>query len=146
MADEITLRDYVDTRFAALQESVRLVSEQNVIRADALRVQSEVVAHFIDSRFSAITDATALAATGVEKRLESMNEFRTQLNQQAGTFVTRLEIEDKIQAGNTTREVLVQRIETLEKINANLQGRFWAFSVGVTILSAGIGIALHFIK
>lgn len=46
---------------------------------------------YFDTKLEAIKTATDLARDSMEKRLESMNEFRAQLNSQAGTFITRTE-------------------------------------------------------
>ncbi len=69
--EEVSLREYIDTRIKALED-----------------------------RFIAIDRSTDLAAAAVMARLESMNEFRTQLNSQASHFVTRSEIDSKMDAAN----------------------------------------------
>ena len=42
--------------------------------------------------------AIDLARDGMEKRLEGMNEFREQLNRQAASFVTRQELDAKLES------------------------------------------------
>ena len=46
----------------------------------------------IDIRFSSIEKATDLARAGIEKRLDSMNEFRETLKDQVSRFITRTEL------------------------------------------------------
>jgi len=135
--EAITLREYIDTRIDALEK-----------------------------RFTDINRATDLAAKAIEQRLEGMNEFREQLRSQAGTFVTQIEIDAKMIAAEATHheyerriqaleqnklnigahDLLERRIQLLEKALANLEGRFWAVSVGVGVATLAINIALHFIK
>jgi hypothetical protein len=46
----------------------------------------------IEIRFEAINQATELARMAMEKRLDSMNEFRETLRDQSSKFVTRNEL------------------------------------------------------
>ena len=65
---------------------------------------------------TAADKAIEVNAKIIEKRLDSMNEFREQLRDQAGTFITRSEYEiankslsDKIDGLSTTAAILVTR-------------------------------------
>ena len=65
---------------------------------------------------SSADKAIEVNAKIIEKRLDSMNEFREQLRDQAGTFITRSEYEiahkslsDKIDGLSTTAAILVTR-------------------------------------
>lgn len=64
---------------------------------------------YLNSRIDDVKDSVKTAYTSMEKRLESMNEFRTQLKDQAARFVTREEMESKI-------DNLVEKMESLQKI------------------------------
>ncbi len=44
--------------------------------------------HF-DERFRTLEKSTDTAKNEIDRRLESMNEFRQQLNRQSGTFITK---------------------------------------------------------
>ena len=55
----------------------------------------------IESRLQALEKATEEAKKTLEKRLEGMNEFRSQLKDQAGTFITRVEFEAFKEAMNS---------------------------------------------
>lgn len=46
----------------------------------------------LNSRIDDVKDSVKTAYTSMEKRLESMNEFRAQLREQSATFVTRKEL------------------------------------------------------
>ena len=61
-------RDYVDTRFKAIDDAVK-------------------------AAYTAIDEATKAAYGAMDKRLESMNEFRAQLNDQTANFVVKAEFE-----------------------------------------------------
>lgn len=47
---------------------------------------------YFEARIIALEKATKLAADTLEKRLEGMNEFRTQLNRQASEFITKEQV------------------------------------------------------
>ena len=135
--EAVSLREYIDTRIDALEK-----------------------------RFTDINRATDLAAKSVEQRLEIMNAFREQLREQTNTFVTQIEIDAKMVTADavhheydrrlqaleqnklnvSSHDLLERRIQVLETTLANLEGRFWAFSVGVGVATLAINIALHFIK
>ena len=77
----ITLRDHFDDKF----EEHRIVDDA---RFASLESQLNI-------KISSLEKATTVAAGLMEKRLESMNEFRAQLKDQAGTFVPRSEYENQ---------------------------------------------------
>lgn len=82
--DSVSLRDYFDVRLLSVERSTELA-------------------------LANVEHATKLAADSLEKRLDSMNEFRDQLKTQAGTFLTKESSESKIQ-------ILETKIESLQKI------------------------------
>jgi len=59
--------------------------------------------HF-ESRVSALEKATEVATNVLDKRLDSMNEFRAQLKDQASTFVSRIEHEKVMEDLRELRE------------------------------------------
>jgi hypothetical protein len=60
---------------------------------------------FINAKFEALEKSTELSRIGMEKRLDSMNEFRQQLKDQNSTFITKAE-----------HQIVITKIEYLEKI------------------------------
>jgi len=76
----IPIRDYVDSQIKWLDTIFRMQIET-------------------------ITKNTALASLQIDKRLESMNEFRDTLRDQAGRLATRSELE-------TSNQALNERIKT----------------------------------
>ena len=103
------LRDYVDARFRSLEDAIQLRAETH-------------------------ERALEIAHRGMEKRLEGMNEFRAQLEKQAGTFVDR-----------RAHEVVEGRLNVLEQANANLVGRVAMAITAITLAFAALQIALHFL-
>lgn len=85
----------------------------------------------------------------MEKRLESMNEFRDQLRDQAATFVRR-EVLDTAMTGLTQRiekseDVFENRIARLELANANMTGRLTALGIAMGIIVVVVNVALRFL-
>lgn len=52
---------------------------------------------YFDAKFEALEKSIELSRASMEKRLEGMNEFREQLNKQAGTFITKTELDLTLQ-------------------------------------------------
>jgi hypothetical protein len=63
----------------------------------------------------------------IDSRLHSMNELRTQINEERGSFITR-------EIHNKNSELLETRIRTIELFDANLQGKIWM----LLLLTGGI--------
>lgn len=63
------------------------------------------------------TQALDLARANVDKRLESMNEFRAQLDRQAVTFVTTKDL-------SATLLLITNRLDAMDKARAWMMGAF----------------------
>jgi hypothetical protein len=83
---------------------------------------------YIDALRSADIKASDVARESLEKRLDNVNEFRTQLKDQASNFPTRAEVDAQIQG-------IENRLRAVE--------RYVAIGVGITI---ALQFALHFVK
>jgi hypothetical protein len=103
MAEEpqITLEKFIDVRVKGLKE-------------------------YTDTRFEAIEKHREAAFEANNVRLESMNKFRNDLERQAATFVTRLEMEAKQDAFNT-------RVSILEGTQNVLAGKASQNSVNIAL-------------
>jgi|GEM_PF-2102633 len=88
---------------------------------------------------------------------ERSNEFRGQLDDQAKMLMPRSEVtalihslEDKLyaatQAGDRERAILIDRLNSLEKGSANLEGRMWAITALAWVIALAVSIALRFIR
>lgn len=127
----VSLRDYVDIRINDLQKQ--------------LEIHVATIQQQLDRRIVDANHATDLAREQMDKRLEGMNEFRQQLNDQTAKFITRDEVQAKQDAYIPTINEVQRRLSLIENSLANIQGRMWAIGVGFTILTVVINIALHFI-
>ena len=73
--EKVSLRDYIESRFASL--------EQNISSSFSAIKEATSLA------LNAMNEATNLARLEMDRRLAGMNEFREQLNKQAGTFLSK---------------------------------------------------------
>ena len=94
--------------------------------------------HF-ESRIVALEKATTIAAINMEKRLDGMNEFRSQLKDQASTFISRNEY-------TVMMEKLQQDIKTLQISKANLEGKASQQSVLIAYLISIISLCIALIS
>ncbi len=89
-----------------------------------------------EERFNAQERANTIALSAANERLARMNEFRDQLTDQAGTFVTREELNARLEAINGT-------LTRLDSHDAANRGRglgmtqLWAIIVGIAGLLFG---------
>jgi hypothetical protein len=114
----ITLKEYIETKIHALEKQMEI-------------------------KFDSINKATQIAITNNEKRLEGMNEFREQLENQSSTFITRNEHE-------IINKQIVDDIRSLRESRAELQGKASQNSVFIgyiiSIVAIIISIITYFIK
>ena len=88
----------------------------------------------LEERLQASQDSLKLAREQMDKRLEGMNEFRLQLNNQAATFITRKE-----------HEFLIKDIQELKQWGARLDGKASQQSVMVAYVISIVGIIGSFL-
>ena len=112
----IPIRDYVDTQIKWLDTIFRMQIET-------------------------ITKNTALASSQIDRRLESMNEFRDTLRDQAGRLATRSEME-------TSNQALNERIKSLELSKANTDGKTLVICTLISFVMSLIvvGITIYFTR
>lgn len=103
---DITLREYVE----------RILDE----RQRALELQFNSSQREIDA-----------ASKALGTRLESMNEFRKQIDEERALYVKR----DRLDALESN---LAERIKVLETSAANMTGRLWAAGVALTAAWAAL--------
>lgn len=101
MAVTVELRDYVDRIFSELEK-----------------------AH--NAQLQAAEKALGATAMALEARLETMNQFRSQIQEERGEYVRRDQLDP-----------LLERLRKVEDRGSNMDGRFWALGIGLTI---GLGI------
>lgn len=91
-----------------------------------------------ESRFQSLEKAVRLAARQMEKRLDSMNEFREQLKDQSNTFLPRDSFEAK-------HELIQKQVDELRMIQAEVRGKASQMSVSVAYIGIGISFLVAII-
>jgi hypothetical protein len=84
---------------------------------------------YIDTRLTAVAHATSIATASLDKRLDSMNEFRDQLKDQAKNFITRPE-----------HYTLCSRMNLLENVQSELRGKASQGSVDRALFISVLGL------
>ena len=156
MNEGVVIKEYVDAKAHALEEADRVLrldmeshfnSLVNRI-ANASKSQEDILEGFkdlsnarlagINDRFTSIETAVKVAADGMDKRMDSVNEFRGQLKDQTATFMPRTEVMNLVEAVNN-------RLSTIEKQMANYQGQLLIVGVVAAFVGTLIPIAVGFI-
>jgi len=119
--DKVSLREY-------FEQSLR-----NLERANALAAANT------EHTLLAMSQATNLASNLMDKRLESMNEFRAQLKDQVATFVTKEQFDALLRR-------IEQDVKELQLSKANLEGKASQSSVMIVTAISFIGIAIGIIN
>jgi hypothetical protein len=101
---------------------------------DAIKYERD----FQEERYTAVQIALKLARSELDKRLESMNEFRRMIEGERATYVTEKELELRIIA-------LEKDIKPLEARRSFNQGRDWAFGVIIVAVCTAIALAIKFL-
>jgi len=142
VAESVSLRDYMDSQFAHITELVKTSHS------------------YTDIKFAAIEKAVILANAANEKRLDSVNEFRSQLDDQAKTFITRSELNAMLSGitsdikilrdsshtfiGRQEHDNMLTRIDAniaeLQKSKAFLEGKASQSSVNIAMLMSAMGL------
>jgi len=115
-SDDVSLREYVDTRFEAQREAV----------AAALAAQEKAVA----AALAAADRAVAKAETAAEKRFESVNEFRSALADNFRTLMPRAEAEAAMKTVNEKIDILTSRVNARDE-RSNTWASGWGLIVGI---------------
>lgn len=109
---------------------------------------------FIIDKFETMEKAVITAKDALDLRLEGMNEFRKQMAEQAANFMPRSEyliqhksIGDRVDAlqrlCDDRFERLDKRVQLVELVKSNIQGRIWATAVMVTLIIAGVQVVIQ---
>ncbi len=132
----------------------------DLIAAELRAIRAEIAAH--DRRYSELQNAAALAlhvaVQSADKRLDTMNEFRSALSDQAARFLTR----DEFDQAHAALVAIVSRLDiatssypskidtlnqfsrndertkVLENKFANWDGRVWMMGVGFTVANLAL--------
>jgi len=99
---------------------------------------------YVEKRFELMRQGMITTAGQLDKRLDSMNEFRAQIQDMTAKLASRIELEDKLK----TQDVKLETLESKSNINSNrisnMEGRAYAIGLVITVISIGVSIWLHF--
>jgi uncharacterized protein (UPF0305 family) len=152
----ISLREYTDWRFREQRDLIHANRELIIaFRADLVRLidQAQVEQKMRLDASTALSDARwAASQTAVSKveatnetRFQSVNEFREQLRDQAGTFATK-EVLDALQKQTNEIQNTVTRLDAKTLAYAGALGVFFILvqiAVGIFSAIAHAGVAAH---
>jgi hypothetical protein len=88
-----------------------------------------------ESKFDANSKALLLASEAIDKRLQSMNEIRDQLKDQAGTFLTRAEF-------NLMHQRVLDDIRMLRESRAEIVGKADQGQLNITFVITIMGLLI----
>jgi chromosome segregation ATPase len=90
---------------------------------------------YVEERFKSLQRAVDKAEESLTLRLESMNEFRAQINNERRYYVSKAELES-----------LEERLNKLENAQSKMEGRLTTVAGAITVVFTVIQILLHFVK
>lgn len=108
----------IDTLRASVRQELQdlrfLLDERYATQTKALDAAFVAAEKAVATALSSAEKAVTKAETAAERRFESVNEFRAQLNDQAGTFMPRTEYQAKHEALEKQVDELTHRIARSE--------------------------------
>jgi hypothetical protein len=142
----VFLREHFDERLAAVQATVeaRFAGADKAIATafEAVRESNRIHAEAHAREHHAQQMAIAKAEDAMAIRLEAMNEFRSQLTAERGTYLTKEEFRRVEDAWTRRLDELTKQIEVQGKLWANLQGRGAVIAV---VTSAAVGLVVSIV-
>lgn len=143
-----------DKRYASQFESIReqqLRSTQAV--ADAFNTANSLISKAatdgekrVDAAMAAVEKATIKSEAAIEKRFESVNEFRQQLADQQATFARKAEVELALKAVNDKTDQLMSQLQLTKGHSSGFNAAWGILITVVTLLLSSIGIILAMTK
>ncbi len=135
---------------ATLEESNEIWRRVSALEAhdcEVHKIMAEIKAEVRDMRdtkadLAAVKESTRLAKEVMDARLNSMNEFRSALSDQADDFLTRTEYTVQYQNLEQRFGRMDEDIRTLRESRAELQGKASQSQVNIALIVAIIGIAI----
>ena len=121
-------RDECMHQFGIIESSLASQAKEMSIRFDMLT-------KLFETRLISSERAIEVASGIMEKRLESMNEFRDTLKDQASTFITRTESEAK-------RDQIAHDVESLKRSFAMMEGKASQKTMNMTMFISITGVLM----
>jgi CHASE3 domain sensor protein len=136
------------------EHSLSLKSLMNEERIHALEtlinVKIQSLEAVITAKAQAQAEAIVKAETAADKRFESVNEFRAQLNDLIRQFATKETVDSAVREQKTVSDSLLSNLHTLDRRLSNVEGKIVVYvsmgSFGATLLGglfAWFGHTLH---
>lgn len=126
----VALREFIEQQIHSLSERVNALVENHRREHELLAVQ-------------VIREAEV-----INRRLEGMNELRSQLTSERATYASREQVEQRFQQLTQLTDLHYaengKRISELEKARANLDGRLATVAAALVIIQIALSIAAHF--
>ena len=107
------------------------------------RELSDEKQRFINEKFLTVEEARRLAKVEQDRRLESMNEFRDQLKDQAATFITREYFDSVV---DTLRIEMKPALTATTKGEGSKEERNWFAPSGPVLITMGIAVIAFIIS
>jgi preprotein translocase subunit SecA len=131
----VSMKAYVDALFAQYKE--------------AHSKEHEMLSKAIENSQKALEKAVDTAQAALNIRLEAMNEFRSQILSERGTFLTSEKFDAKIQEIENVERAKTEsknlRLNALETGLANLRGRWAAVSASIAVVLMILELLLRFV-
>jgi hypothetical protein len=144
---ETSDRDYVPALFDDLRHSLDQMTIERGILLNNVRGEIDYkitsLEKQVDRRFISAEQAVLRANETLAHRLESMNEVRDQLREQAGTFARRDYIDAKV-------DVMEQEINDLKSSKASSDAvdsyRRWLGGIAIATGATALGLIIELLK
>lgn len=85
-------------------------------------------------------EAIRTAREAIDRRLDEMNELRSQINSERGNYVQRDFYDEK---HNSLKDTLDTRLKVLETAWSNMQGRIWMMGAAISAVVVAINLILR---
>jgi predicted nuclease with TOPRIM domain len=93
---------------------------------------------YLESRIAAVEKGIEVANRSMQERLQGMNEFRDTLKDQAGRFVTRDELDSKMNNVN-------EQLKGLQYFKAQLEGKASQTQANIILLISIVSLAVSIV-
>ena len=118
-----------------------------VAQFNAICTKLELIEKHIQQQIVMAKEQVELAKADMDRRLETMNEFRTQLSQQAATFVSKTEVGLQFEKLENHVDVLARsnrdRIDLLEKVYIEKSaGKRWTDHIVTVLIGMAVLVAI----
>jgi len=114
--NDVSLRDYIDTRFKGIELQI---TEQS---------------NYVKQHFDLNDKAAQKSEEALLVRLDSMNQFREQINMERGDYVTK-----EMQA--IRAKAVDDRLQKLEMASSFSSGKMWMVMAGFAAVPTIVGLA-----